>query len=107
MNIGDKITVLRKQKKLSQADLAKVAEVSREIIGRYERNEASPSIEVAKKIAAALEVSLDYLSGAENSIIDRKSLKRLEDIEKLPDTDKDHILYALDGLIKAAKLNAL
>jgi transcriptional regulator with XRE-family HTH domain len=107
MNIGDKITVLRKQKKLSQADLAKVAEVSREIIGRYERNEASPSIEVAKKIAAALEVSLDYLSGAEASIIDRKSLKRLEDIERLPDTDKNHILYALDGLIKAAKLNAL
>jgi hypothetical protein len=35
------------------------------------------------------------------------SNSKSEDIEKLPDNDKEHIFYALDGLIKAAKLNAL
>jgi transcriptional regulator with XRE-family HTH domain len=34
-----------------------------DIIGKYERNEVKPSIEVAAKIANALEVSLDYLVG--------------------------------------------
>jgi len=33
------------------------------MVGKYERGDASPSIEVAKKIADALEVSLDYLVG--------------------------------------------
>ncbi len=41
MNIGDNITELRKVKKISQADLAKEAGVSCEIIGRYERNEVT------------------------------------------------------------------
>ena len=34
-------------------------------------------------------------------------LKRINDINTLPDKDKECILYAIDGLIKAAKLNAL
>jgi len=50
MNIGDKIPALRKQKNLSQTDLGKAAGVSTEIIGRYERNEVLPSIEVAERL---------------------------------------------------------
>ena len=33
------------------------------MIGKCERGEAVPSIEVAKKMADALEVSMDYLVG--------------------------------------------
>jgi len=50
MNIGNKITELRKAKALSQTDFAKSVGVSREMIGRYERGEVMPSIEVAKKM---------------------------------------------------------
>lgn len=32
------------------------------VIGRYERDEVKPSIEVGSKIAEALEISLDYLA---------------------------------------------
>ena len=38
-NIGERITFLRKKKKLSQADLAKVIGASRDMIGKYERND--------------------------------------------------------------------
>jgi transcriptional regulator with XRE-family HTH domain len=103
MTIGDRITSLRKAKNISQADLAKVAGVSREIIGRYERNDASPSIEVAKKIAEALEVSLDYLSGSELSVIDRITLKRLEEIEKLDTGTKEHLFFLIDNVIQNFK----
>ncbi|WP_156309488.1 helix-turn-helix transcriptional regulator [Sphingobacterium endophyticum] len=70
MNTGDKITSLKKVNMLSQGNLVKIAGVSREIIGRYERGEASPSIEVARKIAEGLEPSIkDKLLFLANAII--------------------------------------
>ncbi len=41
----------------SQTELAKQVEASREAIGKYERDEAQPAIETAKKIADALDVT--------------------------------------------------
>ncbi|MFD2524345.1 helix-turn-helix domain-containing protein [Flavihumibacter stibioxidans] len=45
----------------SQTDLAAKSQVSRVMIGKYERDEAVPSIDAAKKITDALEDSLDHL----------------------------------------------
>jgi transcriptional regulator with XRE-family HTH domain len=42
------------------------------IIGRYERNEITPSVEVAAKIADALEVSLDYLVSTSSFVVKDK-----------------------------------
>lgn len=107
MTFGQKITSVRKQKNMSQAELGKLSGVNGDIVGKYERDEMKPSIETAKKLADALEVSLDYLVGGELKVLDKKTLKRLQDIEKLPDMDKQNIFYTLDSLIKAAKLKAL
>jgi len=63
-----------------------------------------PSIDTATKLASALEVSLDYLVGnAELKVFDKNLLKRLEDLTVLPESDKQGILFALDGLIRDAK----
>jgi len=102
------ITDLRKQKSWSQIDLANESGVSREMIGKYERGIAIPSLEAAKKIADAFGVSLDFLVGeGQNAAFDKKTVKRLEDISAFSDEDKDHILYTLDALIKNVKLKAL
>jgi len=37
------------------------------VLGRYECNEVLPSIDIARKIADILEVSLDYLTGNEDT----------------------------------------
>jgi transcriptional regulator with XRE-family HTH domain len=104
MNIGDKITALRKAKKLSQADLAKEAGVSREIVGRYERNEVSPSVDVAKKIADALEVSLDYLAGgSDKAAFDKQTLNLTYEIEELEPSVKDKLIYLANAIIRDAK----
>lgn len=106
--IGERITSLRKKKGWSQTDLSKAIGASREAIGKYERNEAVPSVEVAKKIADELEVSLDYLVDDKAVMaFDKKTVKRLMDIDQLPDEDKNHIFYMIDNLIKAAKLKAI
>ncbi|MEP7106483.1 MAG: hypothetical protein ABI760_00850 [Ferruginibacter sp.] len=53
-----------------------------------EKDEVKPSVEVASKITDALELSLDFLVGKMNVEIERRSLKRLQDIQKLNKQDK-------------------
>jgi len=104
MTFGERITLLRKQLKLSQDDLAKKVGTSAPIIGRYERNEIKPSIEVAAKIADELGVTVDYLlGGSANMVLDKKLLKRIEDIEALPQDEKDKVYYFIDMAISHHK----
>lgn len=49
MKIGDKISSLRKQKGLNRDELGKIVGTSGAVIGRYERDEITPSVEIAKK----------------------------------------------------------
>jgi transcriptional regulator with XRE-family HTH domain len=108
MSFGQKLSYCRKDKKLSQAELGKLSGINGDIIGKYERDEMKPSIDTAKKLADALDVTLDYLVGeGDLKVLDKKTLQRLEDIEKLPAEDKNNIFYTLDNLIKAAKLKFL
>tara|TARA_B100000965_G_scaffold406418_1_gene445231 strand:- start:1413 stop:1739 length:327 start_codon:yes stop_codon:yes gene_type:complete len=108
MTFGQKLAFCRKEQRLSQAEIGKRSGVNGDIVGKYERDEMKPSIDTAKKLADALEVSLDYLVGdAELKILDKKTMQRLEDIERLPEEDKNNIFYTLDNLIKAAKLKSL
>ena len=69
-----------------------------------------PSIEAVKKLAQVLDTTVGYLLGEakeEKILKDTAMLKRLNDINALPDKDKEHILYTIDGLIKSAKIGAM
>ena len=102
--IGDRIADLRKQKKYSQIELAKKIEASREAIGKYERNEAVPSVETAKKIADVFEVTLDYLvDEAATANFDKQSMKRLKDMQVLGDEDKKHLFALMDAFLRDFK----
>jgi transcriptional regulator with XRE-family HTH domain len=104
MNTGKIIADLRDKLAWSQTDLADKSGVSRVMIGKYERGEAVPSIDAAKRIADALEVSLDYLVGeGVNAKFDKKTLKRIEELELLEE-EKKRVLYDLiDTYIRDAK----
>jgi transcriptional regulator with XRE-family HTH domain len=98
------IASLRDNKGWSQTELADKSGVSRVMIGKYERGEAIPSIDAAKKIADALEVSLDYLVGEGiNSKLDKQALKRLQDLELLEDDKKKTLFDLIDTYIRDAK----
>jgi hypothetical protein len=67
-------------------------------------SEAMQSIDAAKKIADALEVSLDYLVGEGiNSKLDKQALKRLQDLEHLEDDKKKTLFDLIDTYIRDAK----
>lgn len=104
MNTSKIIADTRDAKGWSQTDLAEASGVSRVMIGKYERGEAVPSLDAAKKIADALEVSLDYLVGeGVNSKFDKKTLKRLQDIELIEEPKKQVLFDLIDTYIRDAK----
>jgi len=106
MAIGDKIQTLRKQQGWSQQQLAKKIGTSGPIIGRYERGEMTPSVEVAKKLADTFDVTLDYLvddTGKAAEIKDKAMLQRIMDIQALDTEDQKTIVHVLDSLLRDAK----
>ncbi len=104
MNIGSIITQLRKKQKLSRENLGSIVGTSGAVIGRYERNEIKPSVEIANKIAKALDVSLDFLVGNNSVIVkDKKILKRIEAITDMPINEQQQIFNVIDALIRDYK----
>lgn len=105
-SFGKKLRESREAKGFSQRDLAKLLNTSYSVIGKYERDEMMPSIEAAKKIAGILDTSVAYLLGETqeaNLFKDPAMLKRLDEIEKLDEKNKSHILSVLDGFLQSVK----
>ena len=90
---------LRKDKKLSREKLGKLIDTSGAIIGRYERNERTPSVEIARKMALALDVSLDNLVGNTDLKLDSEIIKKIVDIQKLPEEERSHLFFVLDNVL--------
>lgn len=106
MAIGDKIQALRKQHGWSQQLLAKKIGTSGPIVGRYERGEMTPSVEVAKKLADTFDVTLDFLvddTGKTAEIKDRAMLQRIMELQALDAEDQKTIVHVLDSLLRDAK----
>jgi transcriptional regulator with XRE-family HTH domain len=103
---GKKLRECREAKNLSQKDLASILNTSYSVIGKYERDEMIPSIEVAKNISKILNTTVGYLLGEteqDNLFKDPAMLNRFNEIEKLDGENKKHILTVVDGFIQALK----
>jgi len=61
MIIGQRIKFFREDAGLTQSQLAELADISREAIGNYEKGRRVPPVDIAQRIAAALEMSVDDL----------------------------------------------
>ena len=105
MKLSEKITKLKKLKGLSQVNLAETTGISRDAISKYERGDATPSVEYAKRLADALGVSLDYLVSDDDKeeVLDNDTVKRIKDIQKLPAPEKDKIYSVIDALVRDFK----
>jgi hypothetical protein len=54
-------------------------------------------------MADALGVSLDYLVGNTEFLLDTDVIKKIQDIQKLPKEDKQHLFYVLDNILQNVK----
>lgn len=90
MDCGTKLAKTRKEKGWTQDDLEKATGINKRLISRYEKNDTMPSIDVARKLASALKVSLDYLTDLDYSLFinDPEMTRLLKGYEQLKDEDK-------------------
>jgi len=104
---------LRKEKELSQTELGQLTDLHYTHIGRYERGSSFPSAESLKRLADSLGVSADYLlhgntkDAAKANFKDRELLLMFQEIETLPEEDKDFIKKVVDALLTKKKLQDL
>ncbi|KHF27820.1 HTH-type transcriptional regulator ImmR [Anoxybacillus sp. BCO1] len=63
MTFGKRLRILRKNRNLTQKDLADRFNVGESTIGMYERDEREPSFEFVKQLADFFNVTTDYLLG--------------------------------------------
>jgi transcriptional regulator with XRE-family HTH domain len=113
MPIADRIKQLRTEAGLSQAELAELVGGSdARQISRYEHGRITPSLDVAIRIAQALNVSLDYLAIEDVPrrplhIADHGLAERLGQLAELDDDDRQSLLHMLDALLTRKRLRIL
>lgn len=62
MSIGERIEVLRKKANLSQGELAKRMDVSRQAVSKWENDQSSPDTLKLIQLADALNTDVEYLA---------------------------------------------
>ena len=105
--LGERIAELRKNRKISQEELADILCTSRQAVSKWERWESDPDIDRLKDLAAYFNVSIDYLLGYDvesNSV--EAFIKRLnESAEKGTfDVDIDEIKMVVSRNINNFRL---
>ena len=110
---ADRLRQLRKQRDLSQAELAQLVGLHTNLIGRYERGESRPAADTLKRLADALGVSSDYLlegavdQAAKARFEDRELLEQFQQVEQLPDHDKALVKSFLDAFLFKRKVQSM
>ena len=107
MEFGSTVVKLRKEQGLSQTALAVQLGIHKNVLGRYERNEVLPSIEIARKIADILDVSLDFLTGKVDVEMDKTTQRRILEVSKFEEDDKMHIFSVIDAFIAKRKIQSI
>lgn len=62
MSLGDRILSLRKERGISQVELAKMLDVSRQAVSKWENNQSAPDTAKLIQLADALDTEVAYLA---------------------------------------------
>jgi transcriptional regulator with XRE-family HTH domain len=113
MPFAEKLAKLRKNKGLTQQELAQRAGIGIAQMRRYEKGKSSPTLEVIKNIALTLAVSTDDLIFDEgegiipSKIEDKELLEQFEQISTLTPQDKEALKTVIESMIIKSKLQQI
>lgn len=113
MSFGERLGLSRKRRDLTQDELGAAIGTTRVMIGKYERDLTVPSIDVAGKMADALNVSLDYLvrnidpDSETSSNISPLLIGKLENLERLSPKDQEYLMAVIDAFVAKSKLESI
>ena len=113
IEFGERLKKLRRQKSLSQQQVADKLGMHFTNISRYERGLASTNTETLRKLAEILSVSSGYLiegaleDGVQAHFEDRELLLQFQQVQNLPEEDKATIKKLLDAFLFQRKVQSL
>lgn len=122
-----RLKALRKERKETQEDIAKLVKTQRTTVGEYERGNIRPPMDKMKILADHFEVSVDYLMGNTNfqtpeerneaapNDVSKSMKKILEDLQKnqqaltfdgevLDDESRELLISSLEQSLRMGKL---
>ncbi len=106
--LGGRIARLRREKGLTQIELAERLHVSQPVISDYENDVIRLLADTVAQIAGILGASTDELlglkapSGVSGGIKNRRLYRRLQQIEQLPRRDQEALLRTIEAFISRA-----
>ena len=102
IEIGERIRTKRKERGLSQQELAELASLNYVTVSKYESGKVEPGAKALTRIANALDVTVDELLGREDEEqIDKSKPKTLEarivsfGMDQLPPEERNRIVSML------------
>lgn len=100
MSFSERLSALRKERRMTQQGLANAVQVHITQINRYEGGDSQPTLEVIRKLAIALSVSADVLVFDKGERDPDDSLRfQFETISQFEEEDKKVAQAVLEGLI--------
>ena len=94
-----------KERGFTQVELAEKVDMIQALISDYERDKLRPYADVVARFAVALDVTTDQLLGVTNgekkqaAAPNRRLLRRLQLIDRLPKRDQEALLRTIDAFI--------
>ncbi len=102
MSLGKRIKELRTKKGLLQKELATLASITQKSLSTYESELATPDANVLKRLADSLQTTTDYLVGSASVELNNPDyVTLLNEVDKLPEKEKDAILTTLKTFLSA------
>lgn len=107
--IGERLAQLRKDRGITQKEMAKKLAVTQSMVSDYENGVFRLHGDLIIKIAKILEVSADELlglnktQGNKNIIQNKRIYKKLCDIDKLSKRDQEALLRTINAFLASAK----
>lgn len=97
--LGERLTRLRKSRKLTQQQVADMLHLSRGTYAQYEIDRRVPEYATLEKLADFFEVSIDYLVGREG--VTQSEADEFKDMyQKLPEDEKKVIMGMMELILK-------
>ena len=85
MSVGERITELRKAASLSQGDLARALDISRQAVSKWENDQSNPDVMNLIALADILDTDIEYLATGRRTYGRRPPvvIKTTETVEKI------------------------
>lgn len=77
MKLAEKLVHLRKEKRITQSELAEMMNVSRQAVSRWEVGDAAPSTENLKCLSKLYGISLEILLDEKESVLERPEISNI------------------------------